>query len=149
MKKILLSALALCLATWSFSQVIFSGISPASIAGNYNFSWAPPTAGWGSPDFLVPGTFIQGELMIVEDGTPGTNPQGNPVSQEGCSPLTNNLTGKIAVVYRNTCEFGTKAKNAQDAGAIGVIVLNRDPEVIMEQHVVISQRGVRQLYLTQ
>ncbi len=130
MKKILLSALALCLATWSFSQVIFSGISPASIAGNYNFSWAPPTAGWGSPDFLVPGTFIQGELMIVEDGTPGTNPQGNPVSQEGCSPLTNNLTGKIAVVYRNTCEFGTKAKNAQDAGAIGVIVLNRDPEVI-------------------
>jgi hypothetical protein len=130
MKQLLFSAMALCLATWSFGQVIFSGISPESIAGNYNFSWAPPSSGWGSPDFNVPGTFIQGTLMIVEDGTPGTNPQGHPISQEGCSPLTNNLTGKIAVVYRNTCEFGVKAKNAQDKGAIGVIVINRDPEVI-------------------
>jgi hypothetical protein len=130
MKKLLFSAMALCLATWSFGQVIFSGISPESIAGNYNFSWAPPSAGWGSPDFNTPGTFIQGTLKIVEDGTPGTNDQGHPISQEGCSPLTNDLTGKIAVVYRNTCEFGAKAKNAQDAGAIGVIVINRDPEVI-------------------
>ena len=40
------------------------------------------------------------------------------------------LTGKIAVIYRNTCEFGTKALNAQNAGAVGVIIINRDPEVI-------------------
>jgi hypothetical protein len=69
--------------------------------------------------------------MIVDDGSTGLNAQGNPISAEGCNPLINNLTGKIAVVFRNTCEFGMKALNAQNAGAVGVIVVNRNPgEVI-------------------
>ena len=61
--------------------------------------------------------------MMVDDGLPETNAQGNPISAEGCNPLINNLTGKIAVIYRNTCEFGAKALNAQNAGAIGVIII--------------------------
>ena len=68
--------------------------------------------------------------MLVEDGTLGLNLQGNPISQEGCSPLTNDLTGKIAVLYRNTCQFGVKALNAQNAGAVGVVIINRDPEAV-------------------
>ena len=68
--------------------------------------------------------------MLADDGTTGLNPQGNPLSAEACNPLVNDLTGKIAIVYRNTCEFGTKAFNAQTAGAIGIIILNRDPEVV-------------------
>jgi hypothetical protein len=40
------------------------------------------------------------------------------------------LDGKIAVIYRNTCEFGTKALNAENAGAVGVIIINREDEVI-------------------
>jgi hypothetical protein len=40
------------------------------------------------------------------------------------------LTGKIAVIYRNTCNFSLKALNAQNAGAVGVIIINRDPEVV-------------------
>ena len=67
---------------------------------------------------------------MVDDGSTGTNAQGNPISAEGCTPLINNLAGKIAVIYRNTCEFGAKALNAQNAGAVGVIIINRDPEVI-------------------
>jgi hypothetical protein len=59
------------------------------------------------------------------------NPQGNPMSAEACNgPLINDMTGKIAIIYRNTCEFGYKAVQAQDAGAVGVIILNRDPEVV-------------------
>jgi hypothetical protein len=44
----------------------------------------------------------------------------------GCNALTNAaaVSGKIAVVYRGSCEFGIKALNAQNAGAIGVIVIN-------------------------
>jgi hypothetical protein len=68
--------------------------------------------------------------MIVDDGTAGLNAQGNPLSAEGCNPLINDLTGKIAVCYRGTCQFGTKALNAQNAGAEGVIIINRDPEAI-------------------
>jgi len=130
MKKLLLSFAALALTFWSGAQVICAGVSPNSIQGNYQFTWADPASGWGTPDFLIPGTFIQDTLMMVDDGTPGTNAQGNPISAEGCNPLINNLTGKIAVIYRNTCEFGAKALNAQNAGAVGVIVINRDPAVV-------------------
>ena len=127
MKKLLLSVSALFFVAYASSQVICKGVSPAAIAGNYTFTWSDPAGGWGTPDFLIPNTWVEDTLMLVEDGTPGTNPQGNPISQEGCNPLINDLTGKIAVVFRNTCEFGAKAFNAQNAGAVGVIVVNRNP----------------------
>jgi hypothetical protein len=127
MKKLLLSIGALFVFAMAHGQIAVKGISPGAIAGNYTFSWADPAGGWGTPDFTVPNTWVEDTLMMVEDGTPGTNPQGNPISQEGCNPLTNNLTGKIAVIFRNTCEFGAKALNAQNAGAVGVIIVNRNP----------------------
>ena len=43
-------------------------------------------------------------LMFVEDGTM----EQIPISQEGCNPLINDLTGKIAVIWRNTCQFGVE-----------------------------------------
>lgn len=133
MKKIVLSLLSCFAGLTVMAQMTVTGISPASIAGNYNFTFGDSDNGWGvNLDYTAPGNYVQGELVLVEDGTPGTNPQGKPISQEGCNPLTNAaaVNGKIAVVYRNTCEFGTKAKRAADAGAIGVIILNRDAEVI-------------------
>jgi len=131
MKKLLLSISAVVLSATTYAQVIAAGISPQSIVANYTHTWADPGSGWGTPDFNIPGTFVQDTLKIVDDGSTGTNAQGNPISAEGCNPLINDLTGKIAVVFRNTCEFGVKALNAQNAGAVGVIVVNRNPgEVI-------------------
>jgi hypothetical protein len=130
MKKLLLSLSVILSATAASAQVIVAGVSPQNIVANYTHTWADPAGGWGTPDFTIPGTFVEDTLMLVDDGSTGTNAQGNPVSAEGCNPLINNLTGKIAVVYRNTCEFGAKALNAQNAGAVAVIVINRDPEVI-------------------
>jgi hypothetical protein len=34
------------------------------------------------------------------------------------------------MVYRNTCSFGIKCLNAQNAGAVGVIVVNREPGLV-------------------
>ncbi len=131
MRKLLLSLTMVAAGFWAQSQVICAGVSPAAIVGNYGFTWADPAGGdWSTPDFLVPGTFVEDTIMLVEDGTPGLNAQGNPISQEGCNPLINNLTGKIAVIYRNTCEFGTKALNAQNAGAVGVIIVNREDALV-------------------
>lgn len=133
MKKLLLSIAVIASGFAASAQVAVVGISPSVIQGNYEFTWADPAGGdWDCPDFNVAGTFIQDELVLVEDGSTGTNPQGNPISQEGCNPLTNgvDVSGKIAVIYRNTCEFGTKALNAQNAGAIGCIIVNREDEVI-------------------
>ncbi len=131
MKKLLLSVVAVVAVTISTNaQIIVRGVSPAPIVGNKAFTWAD---NWGqTPNFNIPGTFVQDTVVFVEDGSMGTNPQGNPVSQEGCNPLTNGsaVAGKIAMIYRNTCEFGTKAFNAQQAGAVGVIIVNRLPEVV-------------------
>ena len=130
MRKLLLTISALALTYMSNAQVIVAGVSPQSIVANYTHTWADPAGGWGTPDFNIPGTYVQDTLMLVDDGSQGTNAQGHPIAQEGCNPLINNLTGKIAVIYRNTCEFGMKALNAQNAGAVAVIVINRDPEVV-------------------
>jgi hypothetical protein len=131
MKKLLLTFSAVALSVATYAQVVVAGVSPQSIAGNYTHTWADPAGGdWSCPDFLIPNTFVQDTLMLVDDGSTGTNAQGHPIAQEGCNPLINNLTGKIAVIYRNTCNFSIKAFNAQTAGAVGVIIINRDPEAI-------------------
>jgi hypothetical protein len=140
MIKILLSFSLVALAYFSNAQVIVAGVSPSNIVGNYANAWADPAGGWGTPNFLIPGTYIQDTLMMADDGSVGLNAQGNPLSAAACSPLINNLSGKIAVIYRGdggasiplngACQFGLKALNAQNAGAIGVIIINREPGVI-------------------
>ena len=145
MKKLLLSIVAVVAGFSAYSQdVVMAGVSPAVIQGNYDFttqancgSWPGETddGTWGvinNLDFNVAGTFIQEELVLVEDGSTGTNPQGNPISQEGCNPLTNGaaVNGKIAVIYRNTCSFVQKIQNAQDAGAVAAIIVNREDALL-------------------
>lgn len=115
------------------AQVVCAGVSPSSIVGNYNFTWSDPANGWSSPDFNVVGTSVTGELMLVDDGSIGNSPaSGLPLANYGCANLVNSLTGKIAVVYRydgvtasTICWMSEKAKYAQDAGAIGVVIVNR------------------------
>ena len=50
-----------------------------------------------------------------------------PSTTDACSPLTNDLTGKIALVDRGGCVFTVKVKNAQNAGAIAVLVADNAP----------------------
>jgi PA domain len=52
-----------------------------------------------------------------------------PSTTDGCTPLTNAVavSGNIALVDRGTCGFTVKVKNAQDAGAIAVVVADNAP----------------------
>lgn len=59
---------------------------------------------------------IAGDFELVDDGS------ADPTF--GCLPLIGYTSGNIAVIERGGCEFGTKAKNAQDAGATAVIFVN-------------------------
>lgn len=56
------------------------------------------------------------DLEVADDGT------GAP--SEGCSPLIGFTPGNIALIDRGNCEFGTKALNAENAGAAGAIIMN-------------------------
>jgi hypothetical protein len=85
--------------------------APASIAATYLVG----TATFGSP--ITP-SGLSGEVMPVVDQANGTG--------LACTPLNalNSLAvnGKIALIDRGTCTFPEKVKNAQNAGAIGVII---------------------------
>ncbi|MFL6196260.1 MAG: PA domain-containing protein [Thermoanaerobaculia bacterium] len=70
------------------------------------------------PALAAPG--VTGDLVLALDAA---NVAG-PSTTDACSPLTNAaaVAGKIAILDRGTCGFVVKVKNAQDAGAIGVVV---------------------------
>ncbi len=129
MKKTLLTLAIAASAFAANSQVACTGVSPSNISGDYAFEWADPGGNdWATPDFLTPGQFVQDTLAWAEDGTPGNSATyGHPISQEACNALDNNISdvsGKIAILYRGECEFGEKALNAENAGAVAVIIIN-------------------------
>ena len=83
--------------------------SPGSIAGTY----AAGPAQFGPA--LTPAG-LTGNVVLADDGVaPGS---------DACTPLTNAgaIAGNIAILDRGTCAFTIKVKNAQNAGATGVIV---------------------------
>jgi uncharacterized protein (TIGR03437 family) len=55
-----------------------------------------------------------------------TRPAVYAQPNDGCAPLTNGvqLNGNIAFIDRGTCTLTTKARNAQNAGAVAVIIAN-------------------------
>src|SRR5690606_3556824 len=117
--------------------VSFTVLNPGSIAGDYGFEWADPNDGsgyWSTPDFNTPNTYVQANVVLADDDTPGvsTTPSGHNLENEACSPLVNGaaMAGNIAILYRGTCEFGAKALNAQNAGAVGVIIINHSGEPV-------------------
>jgi hypothetical protein len=65
-------------------------------------------------------TKVSGELVQAFDAADAAGPSNT----DGCSALTNGaaVNGKIAFLNRGTCGFAVKVKNAQDAGAIAVVV---------------------------
>lgn len=64
-----------------------------------------------------------------------TAPYTKTIPVNGCSAISTTLAGKTAVIVRGACSFSTKVRNAQAAGAIGVLMVNNiigDP-IIMAQ----------------
>jgi Zn-dependent metalloprotease len=89
--------------------------APASLAGEY----FAQSASFG-PRLNEAG--ITGEVVAALDPADAAG----PTTLDACSPLTNAaaVLGKIALVNRGACNFTVKVKNAQNAGALAVIVAN-------------------------
>ena len=88
--------------------------SPSLIAGNYpcypNLSFGPRIT-----------SAITSNVVLVSDGSSAPT--------LGCNGLINSsaLNGKIALIRRGVCSFAVKVLNAQNAGAIAVIIMNNVP----------------------
>lgn len=95
-----------------WSETTASVNSPTSIVGDYH----DRIGQFGAQTFNV-----TGNLVIVDDGTAAPS--------TGCNPLINGaaINGNIALIDRGGCQFGTKALNAENAGAIAVVICNNVP----------------------
>ena len=82
-------------------------VSPSAIAGKYQVG----EAAFGPP---LTSSSIGGDLVYTSDTT------GSPL---GCNPYAaGTFTGHIALIDRGVCTFAIKVKNAQDAGALAVVI---------------------------
>ncbi len=91
----------------------FEVVAPQSLAGTY-----PASEAAFGPDLATMGD-RQGLLAQPQAG-----------EELGCEPFSlasaAALAGKIALVNRRTCTFKRKVLNAQNAGAIGVLIVRQD-----------------------
>jgi hypothetical protein len=90
--------------------------APASVAGKYDVG----TADFG-PALSSPG--VTAEVMRVVDTAPDLGLACDPLSTLNAAAVS----GKIGLIDRGICTFVVKVKNAQDAGAVGVILADNAP----------------------
>jgi hypothetical protein len=90
--------------------------APAAAAGNYEFSQAA----------FGPAATATNYAGLIVQAVSGAN------LNDGCAALTNaaDVSGHIALIDRGTCDFATKALNAQAAGATGVLLANNQGGVL-------------------
>jgi hypothetical protein len=97
-------------------QLTVSGAAAGAAAGSYSVG----AASFGIP-LSNPG--VTADIMPVAEQGAGTG--------QGCLPLnalnTLAVRNNIALIDRGVCGFAVKAKNAQNAGAVGVIIANNVP----------------------
>ncbi|MCM3902528.1 MAG: M36 family metallopeptidase [Pyrinomonadaceae bacterium] len=72
----------------------------------------------------VTGSFSNGNASFGPSDFNVTAAVSPTIPANGCGGITNNLAGKIAFIDRGICTFAEKVKNAQLAGAVGVIIAN-------------------------
>jgi PA domain len=104
----------------SLGTPILSVTAPASIAGIY----AVGTASFGPPLTVAA---LSGQVVQALDAAePAVPPLPAGTTTDGCSTFSNAaaVAGRLALVDRGLCGFTVKVKNAQLAGAIGVIVVD-------------------------
>lgn len=101
---------------WNYGPKSLFVMSPSSIAGDYYSA----ENGFNPGNVPVPSSpdLIQSELVLYLDTDPSTS--------IACTPASNaaQINGKIVILRRGDCTFVSKVLNAQNAGAIAVIVVN-------------------------
>ncbi len=101
------------------AQVACDIIAPAGMEASFENSWAEPAAGsWATPDMNDVANRVVADAALAVDATASDS--------LCCAPIANasEISGKIAVLYRGTCDYSEKALFCQNAGAVGVVIIN-------------------------
>lgn len=105
---------------WNVRKPLTFLVNTGSLAGT-TYSILDNGFTSGHVDIPVSPASLTNNVVLYDDGTPDTS--------DACTAPINGaaLNGKIAVIRRGTCSFVSKVKLAQNAGAIGVIIVNNEP----------------------
>jgi len=98
------------------SNLAISGAAAGTAAGNYEVG----DASFGPPLANPP---VKGQLMPVVDQPTGTGLACDPLNPLNALAVR----GNVALVDRGSCDFATKARNVQAAGAIGMVLADNQP----------------------
>ncbi len=98
------------------SNLNISGANAGAATGDYFVG----DAAFGPPVSTTP---LSGQLMPVVDQPNGAGLACTPLSVNNATAVRNNF----ALVDRGSCDFVTKARNVQAAGAIGMLVVDNLP----------------------
>jgi Zn-dependent M28 family amino/carboxypeptidase len=108
-----------------FSADVFEELAPPTLSSAPAASptWQP-NVDFATMDASGSGAVPAGTPIAVIDFTPPTTTAS--ASSAGCedADFPADLTGKVAVIQRGTCDFGLKAQKAQQRHAAGVIIFN-------------------------
>ncbi len=86
----------------------------------------------GGPTYIASGALFGGSLFNNPlTGDIAAANDGIGTTTDGCEPIGNSVGGKIALIDRGNCDFDIKVKNAQLAGAIGVIIANNQGDSLV------------------
>jgi hypothetical protein len=94
---------------------LFNLTVTSSVNGATNKNYVTSLANFGDP---IPSTpIISAQIALVNDGTAPTD--------DACTALpANSMAGKIALIRRGVCTFESKVIQAENAGAVAVIIMN-------------------------
>lgn len=94
---------------------LFSVTTPGTYQGDYDGVQASFGGALPNPPLIK-------NLAVIKNDNTG----GSADPNDGCGAVTNasELNGKIVMIKRGQCDFVVKVKKAQNAGALGVVMVN-------------------------
>ena len=107
------------LGSLTHGQVSVVVLEPPSLEGGYVNTYVD-SASWGAvPDMTILSNAVTDTVVFAYDSDPTAD-------SLCCGDVANaaEVNGKIAIVYRGTCNFSLKALNCQNAGAEAIIIIN-------------------------
>lgn len=110
--------------TQPFIATVFTQLAPSTLATSPS-----PSGGWvegtnfATMEFSGSGA-VNGQVVSIDFAEPTTTASTSSAGCEASDFPAAGIAGKVALIQRGTCDFGLKVENAQNAGAVGVIIFN-------------------------
>jgi len=106
----------LAITSSMYAQLDFRVVNQSTISQPFDFTYTSNSSyidAWGG-DIEAPGFLLEGSLELIEEDT------------LGCETYTEDLSDKIAFIYRGECSFYDKIYQAQLNGAKAVVIVNNE-----------------------